>query len=365
MEQQNRVAENGKWKPNKYVDDVKRGKFNLAWMDHEAAGTEWGVRARPKSERKGLTLDDINVGSYGLVPDVGGAHHSMAPRGSWIDPGVPDLGYTLNKKSDVWAENLTKLYEEAKTRQWNASTDIPWNELPELPNDLEHAMCQLCTFLSEVEMIAADFPTKYLAQMNQDFHEAKMFLCTQAMDEARHLEVFRKRALANGGGLLRSSRGAEEALKGILEAATFTAGSAFLHLLGEGFILSIFQTGEFIATNDVEKKIFRMTAQDEARHVAYGTMHIKYALANDPDVGGEIHEILDEGEDMIAGALCQAELLEPLAILMAGGVDDIEDGVQGANILWEKIVRDYLHRCDVAGLDRRSRCRLPEESPFA
>ena len=352
-------------KPNKYVEGVKQGKFKLTWLDHEAAGTEWGVRCRPSNARKGLTLDDINVGTYGEIPDIGGDHKSMAPRGSWIEPGTPSLGYTLNKKSEVWADNLTKLYEEAKNRQWNASTDIPWNELPELPSDMEHAMCQLCTFLAEVEMIATDFPAKWLWRMNQDFHEVKMFLCTQAMDEARHLEVFRKRALANGGGLLRSSRGAQEALKAILEAATYTAGSAFMHLLGEGFILSIFQTGEFLATNDVEKKIFRMTMQDEARHVAYGTMHIKYALAQDPDTEGEIHEILDKGEDVLANAILQAELLEPLAVLMAGSVEDIADGVQGVNLLWEKIVRDYLHRCDTAGLDRRSRCRLPEESPFA
>ena len=29
-----------------------------------------------------------------------------------------------------------------------------------------------------------------------------MFLITQIMDESRHLDVFRKRALANGGGLM-------------------------------------------------------------------------------------------------------------------------------------------------------------------
>lgn len=355
----------GKWKPNAYVEDVKQGKFKLTWLDHEAAGTEWGLRCRPTNPRKGLTLDDINAGTYGEIPATGGEHKSMAPRGSWIEPGTPSLGYTLNKKSDVWARNVTTLYEEAKNRQWNAATDIPWNELPELSNDLEHAMCQLCTFLAEVEMVATDFPAKWLYRMNQDFHEVKMFLCTQAMDEARHLEVFRKRALANGGGLLRSSKGAQEALKAILEAQTYTAGSAFMHLLGEGFVLSIFQTGEFLSTNDVEKKIFRMTMQDEARHVAYGTMHVKYALEHDPDCAEEIHAILDRGEDVLAAALLQAELLEPLAVLMAGDVRNIEDGIQGVNLLWEKIVRDYLHRCDTAGLDRRPRCRLPEESPFA
>ena len=51
------------------------------------------------------------------------------------------------------------------------------------------------------QMIAADLPAKWMWRMNHDFLEAKMFLCTQIMDEARHSEVFRKRALANGGGL--------------------------------------------------------------------------------------------------------------------------------------------------------------------
>ena len=56
-------------------------------------------------------------------------------------------------------------------------------------------------------MIAADLPAKWMWRMNHDFIEAKMFLCTQIMDEARHAEVFRKRALANGGGLLVSRGG--------------------------------------------------------------------------------------------------------------------------------------------------------------
>ena len=79
-------------------------------------------------------------------------------------------------------------------------------------------------------MIASDFPAKWLWQMNQHFHEVKMFLCTQAMDEARHLEVFRKRALANGGGLMRCLTGTEEFLRTILHAPTYVQGSFLMHI---------------------------------------------------------------------------------------------------------------------------------------
>ena len=78
-------------------------------------------------------------------------------------------------------------------------------------------MCQLCTFLTEVEFIAADAPTRWMGQMNHDFFEVKMFLATQAMDEARHMDVFRKRALANGGGLGKASPTASCRLKTIFD----------------------------------------------------------------------------------------------------------------------------------------------------
>jgi hypothetical protein len=126
------------------------------------------------------------------------------------------MGYTYNEKYQVWAENVVPLYEEAVARQWSATRDIPWDELKQLPEDIERAQCQIATLLTEIEMIASDFPAKWLWQMNQHFHEVKMFLCTQAMDEARHLEVFRKRALANGGGLLRCLTGTEMFLRTIL-----------------------------------------------------------------------------------------------------------------------------------------------------
>ena len=171
----------------------------------------------------------------------------------------------------------------------------------ELPDDIEHAMCQVCTTLTEVEMIAADLPAKWMWRMNHDFIEAKMFLCTQIMDEARHAEVFRKRALANGGGLLMSRGPARRACCARSSRPRPTRRPRrCMHLLGEGFILDIFRMGELIAPAPTSRSgcsAWRM--QDEARHVAYGTMHIRYAVEHDPDVAEEIHEALDHGEAVL------------------------------------------------------------------
>ena len=329
----------------------------LDWAWLRGARTEWGVR--PKPSARGLTMLDIAVGSYGDVPDHP-THRSMAPRGADVDPDTPDMGYIVNRKSDVWADNVRELYEEAVARQWSATRDIPWGELPELHPDIEHAMCQVCTTLTEVEMIASDLPAKWMWRMNHDFLEAKMFLCTQIMDEARHAEVFRKRALANGGGLLMSRAGQESLLRTILEARTYTQATALLHLLGEGFILDIFRMGELIAPSPVEKKIFRMAMQDEARHVAYGTMHIRYAIEHDPDVAEEIHEALDTGEVVLTDFGTNADFGSALAVLLAGGTEHVVDrGFPLQFELTRRQMTSYLARCERAGLRRVERTKIP------
>ncbi|HNJ98921.1 MAG TPA: hypothetical protein PLV13_12400 [Ilumatobacteraceae bacterium] len=329
----------------------------LDWKWLRGAKSEWGVKPTPGP--RGLTMIDIATGSYGEVPD-NPQYRTMAPRGCDVDPGTPDMGYILNKKSDVWADNVVELYEEAVARQWSATRDIPWGELPELPNEIEHAICQVCTTLTEVEMIASDLPAKWMWRMNHDFLEAKMFLCTQIMDEARHAEVFRKRALANGGGLLMSRGEGESMLRTIIEAKTYTQATALMHLLGEGFILDIFRMGELISPSPVEKRMFRMAMQDEARHVAYGTMHIRYAVEQDPDVAEEIHEALDHGEAVLTNFGTNQDFGTALAVLLGGGVDDIETkGFPLQQEMSRKQFTSYLARCERAGISRLHRTKLP------
>jgi hypothetical protein len=121
-----------KLEPSVYLQKLfQTGTPDLGWMNQHG---EWGVHAKPGN--LGLRLKDIEIGSYGVVPDHGGAHHSMAPRGAAIPEEVPSLGFTINDKSECWADNAAELYEEAVARQWSSARDIPWGELKPLPGDI-------------------------------------------------------------------------------------------------------------------------------------------------------------------------------------------------------------------------------------
>ncbi|MBQ74351.1 MAG: hypothetical protein CMQ20_04910 [Gammaproteobacteria bacterium] len=340
--------------------EMARGNFNLSWMDSNPEG--WGQEVTRSQD--GLRLENIEKGHYAKVPEFGSSHGSMAPRGCYVPDETPGLDqYTLNEMSEVWSENAAALYDEAVVRQWNSVTDIPWDKLEKLPDDIEKSVCQMCTGLTEVEFVAGDMPAQWLHRINHDFHEVKLFLATQIMDEARHLDVFRKRALANGGGLLSASPANQDLLGAILTAGDYTTASALMHIFGEGFVLTLFRQGEFLAPTEVEKTIFRMCMQDEARHVAYGVKHLQYLLERHPEREEEIHKVLDLGEQAIFSLTIEPQTSEPRAILAGGGMDNIELGLARMAFIYQKQVKEYINRLKVAGLDRLPRITIPLEIP--
>jgi hypothetical protein len=144
-------------------------------------------------------------------------------------------------------------------------------------------------------------------------------------------------------------------------------GTFLLNLLGEGLVLSIFRSGEMIAKTHVDKEIFRRCLQDEARHVSYGVLELKNYLDHAPDREAaveEMHRFADVGEQVILTSFTEAALVEPVAILLGGGLDKIDQGMEGQGRLWKMSVEEYLQRCDRAGFNRRERCTIPIESPW-
>jgi hypothetical protein len=317
------------------------------------------VECRPQSARRGLTFRDLDVGSYGytLLPEIVRTNRSFAPRGAELVEGLPDLQPEVSRKSEVWAYNIEGYYEEAMTRQWNATLDIPWQDLEkvELPDEINRSFAQLCTFLTEVEMIATDVPAKWVGKLSPEFFEVKNFVATQAMDEARHAEVFRKRALASGIGLMKASPQNEWSLKQLRDADSFAEMSVGLHLAAEGFVLTLFRFSEYISPTEVDKKMFRLVMQDEARHVGYGMQHLKYVIDHFPEKREMIHSHLDEVENMLFGGGYATEVTEPFIILSGKGLkkENIEEGCKITALFQLKQVEEYFERLDKCGLTER------------
>jgi len=211
-----------------------------------------------KAKDSGYDLSWLNQLKENIVgQEVSEVSENLTGRvaGSIPRPGVAHFAaYPFRTKKEVWGYNLRKLYEETVTRQWSSATDIPWETLEELPDDIEAAQCQMATFFAQVEFVAADVPGRFIATMSPDYQEVRMVLLGQVMDESRHLDVFRKRALANGGGLMRMIDSVTDVVGGSTDnAREYTELSTRMHIVGEGNVLTLFRLGELMAYNEAEK----------------------------------------------------------------------------------------------------------------
>jgi hypothetical protein len=348
--------------PNTFEQLLDYGKNNGYKLDWLQQRETFGEELETPSNGGGLLLQDVDSGPFAEVPEWTN-NVTGRPRGALTRPSAARIGkYGIRTKADVWLKNGAQLYEEAVQRQWSSATDIPWNELEELPDEIEQAECQLATFLTEVEFVAGDVPGRWISETSPDYYEPRMFLISQIMDEARHADVFRKRALANGGGLLQQNSSAALAGASIDSARDFTEMSARLHISGEGLVLSIFRMGERMAYNNAEKAIYRLAASDESRHVAFGVMHLQYVSQTDPERSEEIHSYLDEIElGLVAGTGGQNPAVRgtpsnaAILTLLGGGKDEasLREGEQIAGAVRQRQVKEYIQRIKVAGFGER------------
>ena len=344
---------------NELVADVDAGDHTkyLIRKGAKAAGhdqPDWGISL---SRRQGNTIDmrDWFVGRVGSVPDEAPTYYGFVPRGAVPELGMPDYPYTLNRKADVWVKNIADLYEQAKAQQWNATTDIPWGQLEPLPDDLERAVCQLMTFLAENEYSALYIPSKFLPRINAQYVEVVLFLASVINDEARHIEAFTKRALANGGGLQYSAALTEWSLHSLLVQEDYFQSSFLLHVLGEGTFLELLGYIETYAPDPVTAQVAHRARLDEGRHVAFGLAHVRECLQRDP---GRVDELVAAAEQRSAALQATSGsnpvVMEALAILAGGGSgpQQMAIGFRAANTLYHTMHEYRVRRMRQIGLDR-------------
>lgn len=320
---------------------------NLKWMN---ISHQWDTRVLP--DEKGLTLGALNVGVYGEVPDYWEDQTRM-PRGSVGGRGgIPPIGYSTRFKHEMWSGKAADLYEEAIQRRWIPTSDVPWDTLEPLPEDVERAMCQLATELCQHANAEIETITQWQQELSYGYHEVKQFLATQTFDAARHFEVFRKRALANGGGLGLESRGFMNRM--LLESqGGWTETVAALYLLRGTFTQTLYRHGVGFAHNEAERVIFSRCLEDKSRHLVYGLDHLKYAIEHQDDQGMILEQILAIGENLFVRELKDPVLSEALAIIFAGGIKGAGTrGMRRVRHLLGDFARQYAAHCTQLGLSR-------------
>jgi hypothetical protein len=205
-------------------------------------------------------------------------------------------------------EKLDKLYEKAKTAQWNASTDLPW----ETPVDQEaQVMANFATHPDQLGWDEAVLEGTALAKwddkqwtqfgvesqnwtLSQFMHgeqgallctakivetvpwiDAKYYAATQVVDEARHVEVFSRYLDEKLSGHYPMNGHLGMLLDDIIADSRWDMTYLGMQIMVEGLALAAFGFMHQISEEPLLKKMLRYVMADEARHVAFGVISLQ------------------------------------------------------------------------------------------
>jgi hypothetical protein len=184
----------------------------------------------------------------------------------------------------VWTDRSTALYAQAVAAQWDPSTAVDWNAPIEHNPRVETAVVQVMTFLIENEDAALVVPARFLGQIHPHFREIQQFLAVTVADEARHIEVFTRRATMTGHELALSSVGGRASLQTLINEPDYATASFLLSVMGEGTFVSLLTFLERHAPDAVTRRVAHLARTDEVRHVAFSLAHLERHAQLEPDL---------------------------------------------------------------------------------
>ena len=201
---------------------------------------------------------------------------------------------------------LRKLYEKAKTGQWNGSTDLDWstsvdiektitadqlligsgidpslyantplakwNDKEWLEFGIESRRWTLSQFLHGEQ--GAMLVASQLVSCAPTY-DAKLYASTQVMDEARHVEVFARYLHEKLGGEYQVNAHLRMLLDDIVSDSRWDMTYLGMQIMVEGLDLAAFGFMHQLTQEPLLKQLLRYVMSDEARHVAFGVLSLK------------------------------------------------------------------------------------------
>jgi hypothetical protein len=257
----------------------------------------------------------------GAVAQLAEARWGLAARGATIEAGAPEMHFRLDQKIDVWVDRAAELYAQAAALQWDPATAIDWDAPFSLPDMVEDAVVQVLTYMIENEVAALVVPARFLGQLHPHFREVQAALAIQVADEARHIDVFTRRLRLKGREPALSTAGGQTSLKTLLDEPDFSVAEFLLSVLGEGTFVSLLHFLHLHAPDPVTRQIARLAARDEARHVAFGMMHLQGRIEQEPAFRIRLANAVQARNDALAGTSgLNEEVFDALVLLAAGAL---------------------------------------------
>jgi len=296
-----------------------------AWCRAEGHRVEWPdsrgaviIRGAGRDGRW-LGATRAGAGTQGAVVDRPPARWGLAPRGALVEEGGPEPHFDLDDRRLVWSEVAPRLYAHAAARQWDPATAVPWDEPFSLPDDVEAAVVQVMTYLVENEQAALIVPARFLGRIHPHFREVVQLLAVQVADEARHMEIFNRRALLRGGPLGTSSAGGRASLFTLVEESDFALASFLLSVLGEGSFVDLLEFLHHYAPDPVTRRVAWLAGQDERRHVLFGVAHLSEQAAVDPGLRARLRAAVERRHDALRDtAGLNDDVFDALVVMAAG-----------------------------------------------
>lgn len=247
------------------------------------------------------------------------ARWGLAARGALVEAGGPEFTFPLRTRGEVWSDDAGRMYAQAAAAQWDPATAVAWDTEFALPDEVEDAIVQVMTYLVENETAALIVPARFAAQIHPHFREVMQLLALQAADEARHIEIFTRRARLRREHLGTSAVGGQVSLKTLIDEPDFALASFLLSVLGEGSFLALLHFLYDHAPDPVTREVARLAAQDEARHVAFGLAHLERHAREDPALRPRLAAAIQRRHDALRHtAGLNEDVFDALVILAAG-----------------------------------------------
>ena len=206
---------------------------------------------------------------------------------------------TYNWRYDATRKQLMRLYENAKRDQWDANLRLDWSvdvdpEAGLVPDAaigifgtpmwdklsareierLRHEAItwQLCQFLHGEQ--GALLATAQIVD-TVPWYEAKQYGATQVMDEARHVEAYRRFVQEKLEHEYPVNPQLKQLLDTILSDSRWDIKLLGMQILVEGLALAAFSVMRDTTANSLLRELTNAVIEDESRHVAFGVLSLR------------------------------------------------------------------------------------------